>query len=59
MLYNKIIKFSYHFFVCLFLYNLTITLKLSTLNKIILYLIILFHAYDVYWFYNYDSNAPI
>ena len=56
---NKIIKFSYHLFTAIFLYNLTNNNSISQQYKYILYIISLFHLYDTYWFYNYESNAPI
>lgn len=56
---NKIIKFSYHLFATLFLFNLTKLNEISQQTKYILYIISIFHLYDTYWFYTYDKNAPI
>ena len=56
---NKIIKFSYHLFTALFLFNLTKLNGISQQSKYILYIISIFHLYDTYWFYKYDTNAPI
>jgi len=57
--YNKIIKFFYHLFTALFLFNLSQINEISQQTKYILYIISIFHLYDTYWFYNYDTNAPI
>ena len=56
---NKVIKFSYHLFTAIFLFNLTQLNNMSEINKYILCIISLFHLYDTYWFYKYDKNAPI
>ncbi len=56
---NKIIKFSYHLFTAIFLYNLTKLNNIPEKSKYILYIICMFHLYDTYWFYKYDKNAPI
>lgn len=56
---NKVVKFSYHLFTAIFLFNLTKLNNITQLNKNILYMISLFHLYDTWWFYMNDSNAPI
>jgi len=57
---NQIIKFSYHFFVFIFLLFLAMTTKmLSIFTKGILFIISLIHLYDAWWFSKYNANAPL
>ena len=56
---NQIIKSSYHLFAFLFLVKLAFTLKTNIYIKLGLIFIAIIHAYDVWWFFNNTSNAPI
>jgi TRAP-type mannitol/chloroaromatic compound transport system permease small subunit len=56
---NQIIKSSYHLFAFLFLIILAFTLKINIYIKLGLIFIAIFHAYDVWWFFNNTKDAPI
>jgi hypothetical protein len=56
---NQIVKSLYHAFAFIFLCSLIFMVRLSTLQKIAVLFIAIFHLYDTYWFFNYTSNAPI
>jgi len=68
MLMNKIIKSTYHTFAMIILLFVAILLikhqciinkRLNLFTAIALILIAIFHAYDVWWFYNKEGPAPI
>lgn len=57
---NQIIKSTYHLFATIFLLYLAFFIKYN--NRIIpsiLFLLAFFHAYDTWWFFTNDGNAPI
>jgi hypothetical protein len=56
---NQIIKGSYHLFASIFLFYLLFLKNINITIKIILLVLIIFHLYDSFWFYNNDGNAPI
>jgi hypothetical protein len=65
---NKIVKITYHTYallIILLVAILYITHPYYTNKKINLFifisllLIVIFHAYDVWWFYKHDGPAPI
>lgn len=60
-MYLSPIKFLYHLFCVIFLFYIAIFYFYN--NKVIqylLYIIIAFHLYDCWWFYNEkNKNAPI
>lgn len=57
---NQIIKSSYHLFATLFLLYLAFFIKsIPLFCKIILLLLVVFHLYDTWWFFNNTGNAPI
>ena len=58
--HNQIFKFSYHFLACLLiLYIATKKHILPDIVRVLLLIIAISHAYDSWWFLNYDANAPI
>lgn len=60
MSFNQILKIIYHSFVAILLLFITFTVKnLHFLIKGMLVFASIFHIYDVWWFSNYDKNAPI
>ena len=68
MLMNKIIKSTYHTFALIIILFVAILLmkykcitnkRLNLIISISLILIAIFHAYDVWWFYNKEGPAPI
>lgn len=56
---NQIIKSIYHLFASLFLLYLSISFSKHIFIKSILILLAFFHAYDTWWFFTNDGNAPI
>ena len=53
------IKFTYHFLTCIFLFMIGNYLYENLIISYILYIISMIHFYDAYWFINHDENAPI
>jgi hypothetical protein len=57
---NQIIKIIYHLIVAILLLFITFSIKnLHIVIKGMLVFAAIFHLYDVWWFSNYDKNAPI
>ena len=57
---RKVVKSSYHFLAAfLILYIIFKIIKSHFILKSLLFLIAVFHLYDVWWFLNNDGNAPI
>lgn len=56
---NQIIKSLYHAFAFIILFYIAFNVKLPNYQKYTLLFIGIFHAYDMYWFFNNTSDAPI
>lgn len=56
---NKTIQFYYHLGCSLFLVYLSFFSCLNWFIRSFLFYIGLIHLYDCWWFYKYDTDAPI
>ena len=54
-----IVKTIYHLLSALLLLYLVFRSSLYIYIKVFLFLMMIFHFYDTYWFFTQDGNAPI
>jgi hypothetical protein len=57
---NQIVKSAYHLFSALLLLFVVFFVKnIHSILKGMLIFVSIIHIYDVWWFFNFDGNAPI